>query len=303
MSINLGINQNNISPEEWISVYEESLQLRENAFGDIKLFKQAETFSLMRSLDNYMTSDKTHNPDVYFMLINNESYSNVFSSKTQGFHYHNYILGVACLVEHRLKPDAVVHGDIYMGQIKDAVSWVNSILDTPIEIPDRCSKEKLWDRIQGFPPSEISLADQMKRLLLTETVFQQKTSSIMNEESIEIMDTIIENRMAYDICYRQDFETILNDLRLKLCQENISLVYDIIRDKSEEERKFILTNLKTPFLIRKETLIFMNKNLMNDSIYAKIIKLLDLTEQNKLQKTFFNSIFNNTDLLKELLSH
>jgi hypothetical protein len=87
--------------------------------------------------------------------------------KTQGYTYHKYLLGIACLIEDRIKPYAVVAGDITLEQIRESVAWVNSIVEKRVSTPDRCDYEKLLYRIRSFLKTEITQLESFLELILS----------------------------------------------------------------------------------------------------------------------------------------
>ncbi len=128
--------------------------------GDMVTHQDAENFVLLRNYHYYCmepvleqgdTGDPLLTLPALFSLdceLPEVSSQSVFGGKTQGYDYHKYILGIACLVEDRLKPYAVVDGDITRAQVKASLEWVNSLLEAPVSLPDRCVPEKLLERIQ-----------------------------------------------------------------------------------------------------------------------------------------------------------
>lgn len=78
----------------------------------------------------------------------------LWGDKTQGEPYHMYLLAIACLIEARLGEKAFVYGDITRGQCRRAVEMANQVLDTPIDIPDRCDMERFAKRVAKLPLEE-----------------------------------------------------------------------------------------------------------------------------------------------------
>ena len=75
----------------------------------------------------------------------------LWGNKTQGEPYHMYLLAIACMIETRLGKKAFFDGDITRGQCIEAVRIANEVLETPVEIPDRCSVAKLGERVNAMP--------------------------------------------------------------------------------------------------------------------------------------------------------
>src|SRR6056297_1881057 len=108
------------------------------SIGDLGSFEHTETFLLFRDINYYKDIDTTQRDgDIYFSLIDHHGTPmpeiralstdgyHVFDGKTQGYDSHKYLLGIATLIEDRLKPHAVVSGDITRAQIQESVDWVN----------------------------------------------------------------------------------------------------------------------------------------------------------------------------------
>lgn len=135
------------------------------SIGDLASFEHTETFLMFRDINYYKDSDTTQRDgDIYFSLIDHHGTPmpeiralstggyHVFDGKTQGYDSHKYLLGIATLIEDRLKPHAVVSGDITRAQIQESVDWVNQYLETPISLPDRCNCSRLLERIKRWVP-------------------------------------------------------------------------------------------------------------------------------------------------------
>jgi hypothetical protein len=176
--INLSILPSNISNLEWEQVYEESLKLvdafpfadvAERIFfgyklpvyvkakekivtdwhwaiiGDLKSKRFAENFTLYRDISHYQSAQlECSQKDILFEDDQREI--DVFSSKTQGYKYHLYILAIAMLIESRLPKKALLSGNIDYEQCVKAMEWANKYLSSPIEIPVRVDVNKLLSR-------------------------------------------------------------------------------------------------------------------------------------------------------------
>ena len=147
--------------------------------GDMQSFAHAESFMLVQNVDFYTcAASNLAAGDVYFSLINwNDLFHQeiqtiptqvvqVFDAKTQGYDYHKYVLGIACLIEDRLKPHAVVSGNITRAQIESSTEWVNQYLRTEVMLPDRCRYTDLLARIQKSVKSEAAQVEAFFGLLL-----------------------------------------------------------------------------------------------------------------------------------------
>lgn len=176
--INLSIISSNISNLEWEQVYDESLKLV-NAFpfadvaereffgyklpvyvkanektapeqhwfarGDLNSKRFAETFILYRDISHYQAAQSgSSQKDILFE--DDQWKIDIFSSKTQGYEYHLYILAIAMLIESRLPERALVSGNIDYEQCVKAKEWADQYLSSPIEIPVRVDVDKLLSR-------------------------------------------------------------------------------------------------------------------------------------------------------------
>lgn len=134
--------------------------------GDSETLKTAEEYFLPRDL----VMDNAVEEEVRDALLGacpaylrydwkDERFSHVYDkwgNKTQGEPYHIYLLAVACLIEARLGKKAFIYGDITRGQCKKAVEVANKFLENKIDLPDRCSTDRLMRRISDldFPEKE-----------------------------------------------------------------------------------------------------------------------------------------------------
>jgi hypothetical protein len=109
--------------------------------------------------------------------------NDVFSSKTQGYKYHLYILAIAMLIESRLPNKALVSGDIDYEQCVKAKKWADQFLSSPIEIPVRVDVDKLVSRTAHFK-NEIEqvqfinkwlIADQEEKFKIIYSSFSRNT--------------------------------------------------------------------------------------------------------------------------------
>ena len=208
ISLVLEIAPQKINKKEWEAVYEESLQLIENyplamlkqeeiyginrwvldltreegdenkyweICGDLESLERAETFRLYKNLNHYMrfeVEEGNNEDDILLHYINEKPMTRVFSQKTQGKNYHQYILAIACLIESRFSGSAILYGDFDKSQAELAVEWANSILKTPINLPIRVDYKKLYNKLKLLKKNEnflkefIFLAEGKKELSL-----------------------------------------------------------------------------------------------------------------------------------------
>ncbi|MFP3011675.1 MAG: hypothetical protein ACEY3D_01355 [Rickettsia sp.] len=92
-------------------------------FGDLITMHTAKSFELIKDLNYYREPQSEHKcKDILQLYTDNlQGIKTVFNDKTQGYDYHQYILAIACLLENRLQPYALVLGDISKGQMEAAV--------------------------------------------------------------------------------------------------------------------------------------------------------------------------------------
>ena len=143
--------------------------------GDLVSMETAESFELIKDLDYYrgnLRSTKECKDILQFYADHLEGTTRVFDDKTQGFDYHRYILAIACLFEDRLKPYALVSGDISRGQIESAIEWVNEVLKKPINISDRANNEILLARIRRIASDEPTALSLFMKATLNEKDYQ-----------------------------------------------------------------------------------------------------------------------------------
>ena len=146
--------------EETYGWNDEKQKLGWRTIGDYEYMHTAEDYYLPRDLvkDNEVDTDAgdaMYGAFPVYMSYSwkdpkcNRTYS-IWGNKTQGEPYHMYLLAVACLIEARLKSKAFIYGDITAGQCRKAVDIANQILEIPIDIPARCDKQRLWNRINNM---------------------------------------------------------------------------------------------------------------------------------------------------------
>lgn len=184
--VRLSILPHQISQQDWISVYKETVKLlKAYDFADLgekKLFdiqipvyvkskeheepsrywetcgdlgskKFAETFIFYSDIKMYRDAAPSTNNETD-ILINSESSVIVFDAKTQGYPYHLYILAIAMLIESRFPKFASVSGDIDYLQCVKAKEWANTHLLTPTRLPLRVDPRQLLNRFSPKNESE-----------------------------------------------------------------------------------------------------------------------------------------------------
>jgi len=122
--------------------------------GDMKSKKSAESFLMYYDLNHYSKKvgkpERGRNDILYSKARNKGNYTTVFSSKTQGYPYHYYILSVASLVESRFPSFALATGNINRNDSEEAVSWANSILKDKIDVPVCTDNARLRLRLKKY---------------------------------------------------------------------------------------------------------------------------------------------------------
>lgn len=173
-----------------------------NVIGNVKTMERAEDFTLQKDLRMYKQKKPETDSclkDIYLHQFNFQNcefeelknriphYPTVFDSKTQGVGYHNYVLAIALLIESRFPKDAFVHGDISKGQVRVAIEWANSILERPIQMPDRTDDHKLLQRLKAELKDECTLLWVFKELTFSENnqEFGEFLRSNFDEKSIK----------------------------------------------------------------------------------------------------------------------
>lgn len=212
--VRLSILPHQISQQDWISVYKETVKLlKAYDFADLgekKLFdiqipvyvkseeyeepsrfwrtcgnlgskKFAETFMLYSDIKMYREASPAFNNETD-ILKGYESSVVVFNAKTQGYPYHLYILAIAMLIESRFPNFASVSGDIDHLQCVKAKQWADTHLSTPIKLPLRVDPRQLLNRFSPKNESEKieliekwTIADQEKILELVYTYSDKET--------------------------------------------------------------------------------------------------------------------------------
>jgi len=143
--------------------------------GNLVTMETAESFELIRDLDYYrgnLGSTKECKDILQFYADYLEGTASVFADKTQGYDYHQYILAIACLFEDRLKPYALVSGDISRGQMESAIQWANGILKKPVNISELANNEILLARIRKIASDEPAALSLFMEATLNEKDYQ-----------------------------------------------------------------------------------------------------------------------------------
>jgi hypothetical protein len=129
-------------------------QRRWHVVGDMKSKKSSESFLMYYDLNYYREKickpERSRNDILYSKARDKKNYTTVFSSKTQGYPYHHFILAVASLVESRFPSFALATGDIDRNDSQKAVSWANRILKDKIEMPVCTDNDRLRLRLKKY---------------------------------------------------------------------------------------------------------------------------------------------------------
>lgn len=170
-------------------------------FGDLITMHTAESFELIKDLNYYREPQSEHKcKDILQLYTDNlQGIKTVFNDKTQGYDYHQYILAIACLLENRLQPYALVLGDISKGQMEAAVEWANSILEQPIQISQRANQEILLTRIKKLVPNELEALKIFMEATLNEKDKQLGCFIKMNFAKNTIINYYIEEITQYKV--------------------------------------------------------------------------------------------------------
>ena len=133
------------------------------AMADYKYMNDAEEFWVRKKLEN-----KEYNPDAGAAILHFlPNYTNhkidgpmcnqvklYWGSKTQGHTYHAYLLGIACMLETRLKEKVYIYGDIEKEHCEIAVDIINQYAKEPVELPARCDFGRLYNLVKSQKISE-----------------------------------------------------------------------------------------------------------------------------------------------------
>ena len=197
------------------------------ADGDYESLLTAERYYLPRDLDTVKNDDSNTAAvsDALFSLFpayldyrynddpRFDQFHDLWGAKTQGMPYHMYLLAIACLIESRLGPKACVYGDITKGQCRKAVEMANKYLDREIDLPVRCDSDKLYERIQILPVSEIEQLQAYLSLYLGETdaSFGLKARRLFSEQ---LFDKYWTERFGRFSVQMRGFDRVLYDYLL-----------------------------------------------------------------------------------------
>lgn len=199
----------------------------------------------------------------------------MWGNKTQGESYHIYLLAIACLIQARLGEKAYIYGDITRGQCKRAVEMANWYLKTPIEMPDQCNLDRLYQRL-----SKLDLPDHEKIILFGELYLGTKDAeygeflrSSFSEEALDnhwkdrfescnvnslgfnhiIYEYLLLGNSLEQLCHYVDFKTDddykkfvnrIMDSKLHLKEKNCE---DVLKLDQEEERPYSIYTLLAQF--------------------------------------------------------
>lgn len=163
------INYKGVSPQCFCRVKEHQTSYDEKedphwcASADYSYMNEAEEFWLRRKLKNEK-DDKNAGPAILLALPfytdykeKDPIYNQVefhWGNKTQGYIYHAYLLGIACMMETRLKEKVYIYGDITLEQCKIAIEIINQYAKEPVELPARCNFERLYNIVKTLQISE-----------------------------------------------------------------------------------------------------------------------------------------------------
>ena len=125
------------------------------ACGDYEYIGDGEYFRLEKELD-----ERDYNENAGPAIIGNiDSYTHVdskpYENQTRNRYiriyrgtYYIRILAILCFMESILKEKMFISSDIYKRECENAIAYVNQYLKKPIELPARCSFEKLYEIVK-----------------------------------------------------------------------------------------------------------------------------------------------------------
>ena len=120
--------------------------------GDAVSRRTGETFMLQRHLEEYC--DSTYPPSIFANIETAGSFiqangRTIFNSKTQGYPYHEAMLAVAMLLEHRFPNLCYIRGDFSRAQACRVRAWLCELLDEPVSLPCCLDAARLWNSLEG----------------------------------------------------------------------------------------------------------------------------------------------------------
>ena len=263
--INLSILPSSISNLEWEQVYEESLKLV-NAFpfvdvnereffgyelpvyvkavekidperhwairGDFKSKRFAENFKLYRNISHYQSA-QLESRQKEILIEEDQLKIDVFSSKTQGYDYHLYILAIGMLIESRLTNKALVSGNIDYDQCVKAKQLADQFLSSPIEISVRVDVDKLLSRTAHFNNemeqvqfiNKWMIADQEEKFKMIYSRFSRKTFLDWFSNELKAYSSPNQLGALKLLIYFINTTTDLNDLLDIICRSKNELQF------------------------------------------------------------------------------
>ena len=140
--------------------------------GDLETMRRAEEFFLPRDITKGRQISEDEEDVILSILpdyIDMECYTDEswrdmsyhpWACRTQNEPYHMCMLAIGCLIESRLGKKALVYGDITGEQCVKALKILDNYLDTPLDTPIQiavcCDKERLWERVSRLPCDSIT---------------------------------------------------------------------------------------------------------------------------------------------------
>jgi len=90
--------------------------------------------------------------DKEIFTLDEDRLQSVFNEKTQGYPYHKAIAAIGALFESRFPQGARASGDLDRETCEEAITWANTALETPIQIPVCVDPERLSARLRAALP-------------------------------------------------------------------------------------------------------------------------------------------------------
>ena len=139
--------------------------------GDATSRRMGETFILHRQLEEYR--DSTYAPSIFANLDTSRPFieangRTIFDSKTQGYPFHEAMLAVAMLLEHRFPNLCHIWGDFSLAQAVRVRGWLCELLDEPVPLPRCLDAARLWNSLEGHGLEGESLVKAFRALFRSE---------------------------------------------------------------------------------------------------------------------------------------
>ena len=233
--------------------------------GDYEYIGDGEYFRLEKELD-----ERDYNENAGPAIIGNiDSYTHVdskpYENQTRNRYiriyrgtYYIRILAILCFMESILKEKMFISSDIYKRECENAIAYVNQYLKKPIELPARCSFEKLYEIVKTIDIPEEEKLYLMENAYLGKIDLEYK-NFIEEKFDKKVIKDFWKNRFkdhainSYEfkeileiyLSYGFDFKDLFSYISFSNTEEEYSkfmeLILTIESNKSELSRYFGLS--------------------------------------------------------------